>query len=100
MYSMSFRNLKANITSFDYSIINPPNQYPFNVTIGIRSAGLPSPYRLTNERVATALSILGNHFDQYRDLSKMRGCDFDIVIVYFSVGILYYIGHGFIDSVQ
>lgn len=72
-----------NISDFSWTLAYPNrgSKFPFNVTLKVRSYNLPAPLNLDASRLGTALSILGNHYDSYWDLTQLHEWDFDIGVV-------------------
>ncbi|KAL8680433.1 MAG: hypothetical protein Q9186_003393 [Xanthomendoza sp. 1 TL-2023] len=83
LYSMVYGEPSRNISDFQWTLSYPTrgSNFPFNVTLNVRSYNLPAPLNLDTSRLATALSILGNHYDSYWDLNGLREWEFDIGVV-------------------
>ncbi|KAI4238236.1 MAG: hypothetical protein L6R40_005776 [Gallowayella cf. fulva] len=83
IYSMIYGDDHRNISDFSWTLAYPNrgSKFPFNVTLKVRSYNLPAPLNLDASRLGTALSILGNHYDSYWDLTQLHEWDFDIGVV-------------------
>ncbi|KAL8803247.1 MAG: hypothetical protein Q9182_003278 [Xanthomendoza sp. 2 TL-2023] len=83
IYSMIYREPETNITDFQWTLSYPTrgDKFPFNVTLKVQSYNFPPPLNLDVSRLGTALSLLGNQYDSYWDLTQLHEWDFDIGVV-------------------